>query len=420
MSASPTILLLGTVDTKSDEIAFLRQCIEQAGGRSLVMDVGVLGRGDFTPDIANIEVAAAAGVTLQQAAASGDENTSMTVMAQGASLLATQLHAQGRIAGLLALGGTMGTDLALDVANALPLGFPKVLVSTISYSHLLPPERIPADLIMVLWVGGLYGLNSLCRSALSQAAGAVTGACRSVLAPRFEPPMIGMTSLGSSVLTYMKTLKPELEKRGYELAVFHTTGMGGRAFEALAGQGRFVAVMDFCLQELVNHLGGSCVTAGPGRLLGAARAGVPQIVAPGATDMLDYPAWAEPPTRFAGRAGHAHNRLIASVCIDPAMRRVVARAIADRLGQATGPTVLLVPTQGVEGWDRPGQPLHDPEGLTVLIDEIRGAVRPNTRLVELNAHINDPSFAQAALEIFDGWVTEGRIPRAAAAVDVTY
>src|ERR1019366_7103915 len=135
MSASPTILLLGTVDTKSDEIAFLRQCIEQAGGRSLVMDVGVLGRGDFTPDIANIEVAAAAGVTLQQAAASGDENTSMTVMAQGASLLATQLHAQGRIAGLLALGGTMGTDLALDVTNALPLGFPKVLVSTISYSH---------------------------------------------------------------------------------------------------------------------------------------------------------------------------------------------------------------------------------------------------------------------------------------------
>lgn len=420
MSASPTILLLGTVDTKSDEIAFLRQCIEQAGGRSLVMDVGVLGRGDFTPDIANIEVAAAAGVTLQQAAASGDENTSMTVMAQGASLLATQLHAQGRIAGLLALGGTMGTDLALDVANALPLGFPKVLVSTISYSHLLPPERIPADLIMVLWVGGLYGLNSLCRSALSQAAGAVTGACRSVLAPRFEHPMIGMTSLGSSVLTYMKTLKPELEKRGYELAVFHTTGMGGRAFEALAGQGRFVAVMDFCLQELVNHLGGSCVTAGSGRLLGAGRAGVPQIVAPGATDMLDYPAWAEPPTRFAGRAGHAHNRLIASVCIDPAMRRVVARAIADRLGQATGPTVLLVPTQGVEGWDRPGQPLHDPEGLTVLVNEMRGAVRPNTRLVELDAHINDPSFAQAALEIFDGWVAEGRIPRAAAAVDATH
>lgn len=420
MSASPTILLLGTVDTKSDEIAFLRQCIEQAGGRSLVMDVGVLGRGDFTPDIANIEVAAAAGVTLQQAAASGDENTSMTVMAQGASLLATQLHAQGRIAGLLALGGTMGTDLALDVANALPLGFPKVLVSTISYSHLLPPERIPADLIMVLWVGGLYGLNSLCRSALSQAAGAVTGACRSVLAPRFEHPMIGMTSLGSSVLTYMKTLKPELEKRGYELAVFHTTGMGGRAFEALAGQGRFVAVMDFCLQELVNHLGGSCVTAGPGRLLGAGRAGVPQIVAPGATDMLDYPAWAEPPTRFAGRAGHAHNRLIASVCIDPAMRRVVARAIADRLGQATGPTVLLVPTQGVEGWDRPGQPLHDPEGLTVLVDEMRGTVHPNTRLVELDAHINDPSFAQAALEIFDGWVAEGRIPRAAAAVDATH
>ena len=420
MSTAPTILLLGTVDTKGDEIAFLRQCIEQAGCRALVMDVSVLGRGGFAPDIANTEVAAAAGMTLQQAAASGNENTSMRVMAQGASLLATQLHAQGRIAGQLALGGTMGTDLSLDVANALPLGFPKVLVSTISYSHLLPPERIPPELMMVLWVGGLYGLNSLCRSALSQAAGAVTGACRSALAPRFERPMVGMTSLGSSVLTYMKTLKPELDKRGYELAVFHTTGMGGRAFEALASQGRFVVVMDFCLQELVNHLGGSCVTAGPDRLLGAGRAGVPQIVAPGATDMLDYPAWAEPPARFEGRARHAHNRLIASVSIDPAMRRVVARAIADRLGQATGPTVLLVPTQGVEGWDRSGQPLHDPEGLTALVDEMRVAVRPNTRLVELDVHINDPAFAQAALEVFDQWVAQGRIPRVVVTVDVAH
>jgi uncharacterized protein (UPF0261 family) len=203
---------------------------------------------------------------------------------------------------VLALGGTMGTDLALDVANALPLGFPKVLVSTIAYSHLLPSERIAPDLIMVLWAGGLYGLNSLCRSALSQAAGAVLGACRSVVAPSPGRPMVGMTSLGSSVLGYMKLLKPELERRGYELAVFHSTGMGGHAFETLAAQGRFVAVMDLCLQELVNDLGGSCVTAGADRLLGAGRAGVPQIVAPGATDMVDYPAWAGIPERFQGRA----------------------------------------------------------------------------------------------------------------------
>ena len=404
-----TILIVGTVDTKSDEIAFMRDVIQRAGGRTLVMDVGVLGQGGFEPDIPNTEVALSAGVALQDVIASDDENIAMTLMARGAAMLSTQLHAQRRIDGLLVLGGTMGTDLALDVANALPLGFPKVVVSTISYSPLLPPERIPPDLIMVLWAGGLYGLNALCRSALSQAAGAALGAAHSAIAPRFERPLVGMTSLGSSALTYMKTLKPELERRGFDLAVFHSTGMGGRAFEALAAQGRFVAVMDFCLQELVNHLGGSCVTAGPDRLRIAGRAGVPQIVAPGATDMLDFPAWGDAPASAATRPRRDHNRLIASVCIDSDMRRAVGRAIGSRLAESAGPTCLLLPMQGVEGWDRPGQPLHDPEGLAAFVDEARRAAPPNVELVELDAHINDPAFADAALRVFDRWVTEGRI-----------
>src|SRR5450830_1306038 len=357
MKAPPCILLIGTVDTKSDEMAYLRDCITQAGGRTLVLDVGVLGRGGFVPDISNHQVAEAAGVTLDQVIASGDENTSMVLMARGATVIGERLLAEGRISGVLALGGTMGTDLALDVMNALPLGFPKVLLSTIAYSHLLPAERIPPDLIMVLWAGGLYGLNSLCKSALSQAAGAVMGACHSVVAPDRQRPMVGMTSLGSSALVYMKRLKPELERRG---------------FEALAASGRFVAVMDFSLQELVNHMAGSCVTAGADRLRGAGRAAVPQIVAPGATDMVDYAAWAARPEGYAGRAEHAHNRLLSSISISPEMRRRVAREITSRLGEAQGPTVLLLPTQGIEGWDRPGEPLHDPEGLAALVDELQG------------------------------------------------
>ena len=407
----PTILLIGTVDTKSDEIAFLRDCVAQLGARARVMDVGVLGRGGLTPDISNVEVAAAAGVTRQQVMDSGDENSSMTLMARGAALLATQGHLQGRFDGLLALGGTMGTDLALDVAQALPLGVPKVVLSTIAYSHLIPPDRVPPDLIMRLWAGGLYGLNRLCKAALAQAAGAVVGACQAARAlPVDARPVIGMTSLGSSALHYMKHLKPALEARGYELAVFHTTGMGGRAFEDLAAQGFFAAVMDFSLQELVNDMGGSCVTSGPTRLLGAGRAGVPQIVAPGATDMVDFPAWGLPPPRWADRPVHAHNRLIASVCIDPAMRREVAREIGQRLAQATGPVTLLLPVQGIEGWDRPGEPMHDPEGLAALVDELPRAAAANTRVQVLDAHINDTAFADAALAVLDMWVLEGRVP----------
>jgi len=408
------ILLVGTADTKRDELAFMRERLHALGATCLLMDVGVLAPGDVPVDIAHHEVAAAAGSSLQAVIASGDENSAMTTMAAGAATIAARLHAEGRIQGLLALGGTMGTDLAFDVAAALPLGVPKVVVSTVAYSHLIPPERITPDLIMVLWAGGLYGLNSLCQSALSQACGAVVGAARAAMPPRADRPLVGITSLGKSCLAYMVSLKPALEARGYEVAVFHTTGMGGRAFEALAEAGRFCAVMDFSLQELANHLGGSVVTAGAGRLTGAGASGTPQIVAPGAVDMVDFPAWQPVPASLAGRAVHVHNRLIASATSAAPLRRTIAREIAARLAAAHGPTCLLLPTRGIEQWDRPGEPLHDAQGLDAFIDEMRAAVAPGTHCVELDAHINDAAFCEAALQVFDAWVDGGLIARGVA------
>jgi len=407
----PVILIVGTVDTKSDEIGFMREQVLAAGGQALIMDVGVLAQGRVIPDMANTDVAKAAGVTLQQVIDSGDENSAMALMALGASNLASQLHREGRMDGLLVLGGTMGTDLALDVASSLPLGVPKVVLSTVAFSPLLPPDRMPPDLMMVLWAGGLYGLNSLCQSALAQAAGAAVGACRVARVPRFERPVVGMTSLGSSCLRYMVHLKTELDQRGFDLAVFHTTGMGGRAFESLAAQGQFACVMDFSLQEMVNQMGGSVVSAGPDRLMGAGLKGVPMIVAPGATDLVDYPAWGEMPARFAGRPSHDHNRLIASVGIDIPMRRELARELARRLRQARGPAHLLLPLQGIEEWDRPGAPLHDPAGLAALFAELDVCDLGAAKVSRVNAHINDAAFATHALTVFDAWLAQGLIPK---------
>ncbi|WP_295520566.1 Tm-1-like ATP-binding domain-containing protein [Limnohabitans sp. Rim8] len=409
---SPIILIVGTVDTKSDEIGYLREQVLSAGGQALIMDVGVLAKGQLIPDIANTAVAAAAGVTLQQVMDSGDENSAMALMAQGASALAAQLQREGRMDGLLVLGGTMGTDLALDVASSLPMGVPKVVLSTVAFSPLLPPERMPPDLMMVLWAGGLYGLNSLCQSALAQAAGAVVGACRVARVPRFERPVVGMTSLGSSCLKYMVQLQPELDKRGFDLAVFHTTGMGGRAFESLAAQGQFACVMDFSLQEMVNQLGGSVVSAGPDRLMGAGLKGVPMLVAPGATDLVDYPAWGQMPERFAGRPSHDHNRLIASVTIDADMRREFARQLSSRLRQACGPVHLLLPLQGIQEWDRPGAPLHDPEGLAVLMAECSQCDWGAVEVSHINAHINDAAFVHQVLAVFDDWLDRGLVKKA--------
>lgn len=405
----PVVLLIGTADTKSDELLYLRERMLEAGARVKVMDVGVLEPGRFQPDISNEEVATAGGVSLATVRDCGDENQAMNIMARGASTLAAKLHSEGRVDGMLALGGSMGTDLALDVAAALPIGCPKVLLSTIAHSQLIAPQRITPDLIVMLWAGGLYGLNSLCRAALSQAAGAVVGACLNVERPLVERPMVGITSFGKSCLRYMVTLKPALEARGYEVAVFHTTGMGGRAYEALAGQGRFCAVFDFSLQEISNHLGGSCVSAGPDRLTGAGSAGVPQLVAPGAVDMIDYPAWGDPPQGLSGRSSHVHNRLIASSSLSSPMRRRVAQEIGRRLALANGPTCLLVPTQGLHAWDREGQPLHDSQGLQAFVAEMRSQVSSQTAYHEIDAHINDDAFAWAALDVFDDWVRRGMV-----------
>lgn len=404
------VLVIGACDTKSDELRFVRDCLEAAGGEALIMDVGVLGPPSLAPDVCNHEVAAAAASTLAEIAAGGDENRAMAKMAEGAARLARRLNAAGRVQGVLILGGTMGTDLALDVAAALPLGVPKLVVSTIAFSHLIPPQRIAPDLMMILWAGGLYGLNTICKAVLSQAAGAVLGACRTAVAPRYTRPLVGMSSLGKSCLHYMVGLKPALEARGYEVVVFHTTGMGGRAFEALAAQRKFAAVMDFSLQEISNQVHGSVVNSGADRLQAAGRAGIPQLVAPGAADMIDLPAWQALPQQYRNRPWHAHNRLIASVMATTEERRDTARRIAEQLAGARGPTALLLPRRGIQEWDRAGAALHDAPGLAAFFDELRAQVRPPVRLIELDAHINDPEFIDAVLAVFDAWIREGIVP----------
>ena len=406
------ILLIGTCDTKADEIVFLRSVMEGQGATVAIMDVGVLGKPRFTADFPNEEVAAAAGTTIADIAGYGDENAAMTRVAQGAVALTRRLFAQGRVQGMIALGGSMGTDLALDVAACLPIGTPKFVVSTIAFSHLLPPDRIPADVMMILWSGGLYGLNSICRAVLSQAAGAVVGAARATTSPKGGRPRIGMTSLGKSCLSYMVHLTPALIARGYEPVVFHATGMGGRAFADLASQGAFACVLDLCTQEVNNHLQGSVVTSGASRLTAAGLAGVPQIVAPGATDMVDFPTWAGPATKHKDRPYHAHNRLIASITTPPDDRRALARLMGDQLAAATAPVTVILPLKGIQAWDQPGEPLHEPESLAAFIDEFRRAIRPPARLIELEAHINDQAFAEAVLTVLDDWIATGIVAKA--------
>ena len=306
----------------------------------------------------------------------------------------------------------MGTDLALDVCQALPLGVPKYIVSTVAFSPLIPADRLSPDIQMILWAGGLYGLNSVCKSSLSQGAGAVLGAARAVEKPGTTKPVVGMTSLGSSCLSYMKLLKPALESRGYEVAIFHATGMGGMAYEKIASQGGFVCVMDFALCELGNLLAGSVVNAGTDRMLNAGKAGIPQLIAPGCLDLIDFAGWQDIPDQYNDRPFHAHNRLIKSSALNNEERRETAREIAKRLAASNTPAHVILTTQGIEEWDKPGEPAHDPQGLDAFLDEMRNAIKPPVKLTEVDAHINDQAFADTALKIFDAWVADGTVKSA--------
>jgi uncharacterized protein (UPF0261 family) len=406
-----TILVVGTYDTKDDELTYIADVIRAQGGGVLTMDVSVLGDPSAPTDLSKHDVASEGGHSIQEAIGSGDENQAMQIMAKGAAALALRLHREGRFDGVLVLGGTMGTDLALDLCAALPLGVPKYIVSTVSFSPLIPPERLAADVQMILWAGGLYGLNSVCKASLSQAAGAVLGAARSVELPRRDRPLIGMTSFGKTVLRYMVALKPALEERGFEVAVFHATGMGGRAFESLAAEGAFAAVMDFAPQEVGNHLMGSSISAGADRMTNAGRRGIPQMVAPGCYDLVDFVGWQDAPAKVAGQQLHAHNRLLSSVMMTAGQRREMAGAMCEKLGQATGPTVLFLPEDGCNEWDRAGGPLSDPEGLAAFVTAIRERCPPNVSLIPLAAHINDAAFAERVMDVFDGWLEDGTVPR---------
>ena len=408
MSIDKTILIIGTFDTKDDELGYVRSCITAQGGAALTMDVSVLGDPSSPTDFSKHAVAQEGSHTIAEAIDSGDENHAMQIMAKGASLLTQRLVRERRVDGVIILGGSMGTDLALDVCNAVPMGVPKYIVSTVSFSPLLPPERIPADVQMILWAGGLYGLNSICKSSLSQAAGAVLGAASAVAPPQWDRPLIGMTSFGKTILHYMVHLKPALEARGYEVAVFHATGMGGRAFESLAAEGAFACVMDFATQEIGNHMFGG-LSAGADRMTNAGMTATPQLIAPACYDLCDLAGHQPLPPAFEGYEAHDHNRLLKAVMLDTDQRRAVARAHCEKLAIAEGPTHVFLPTAGLNEWDRPGAPLHDADGLAAFCDTFIAECPKSVPLDVMDCHINDPAFCSRVLEVFDEWVAAGKI-----------
>ena len=397
------IIVIGTLDTRGEEIRYLADRIEENGFEPLVMDVGVLGTVPFEPFITRDSVARAAGTSIADIIALGHEGKAMSVMAAGCSKILEDFYKKGQLQGVIAAGGSMSTSLALEAMQTLPMGLPKLILSTIAFSSLVSPELVCADLAMMLWPGGLYGLNTISRRVLDSAAGSISGSATAHMRQEETTrKVVGITSLGTSQLKFVETLKPALEQRGYEVAVFHTVGMGGKAFEEAVSAGLIDVALDLSLVELVDFVNGGATTSGKDRLKAAARKGIPQIVAAGGIGHFLWFSGKPLPPKFQNRKHHRHNQLLTIVVAEKNDKAKVGKLVAERLNLASGPTAVIIPMRGwIEGDRHPKSPFHDKEGGETFSQALKAKLKPGIKVMELDCHINDAIFCDVVLELFD-------------------
>ncbi len=395
--AAKTVALLGTLDTKGEEFDFLRQQIRAAGLATLAIDAGVLDPPPFQPEVLREDVASAGGASLEQLLAEKDRGKSIEVMAAGARKWARRLCDEGRIHGLISLGGSAGTTIGTAAMRALPVGFPKVMVSTLASGNTRPFVGTK-DIMMYYPILDIAGLNFLSRRILRNAAAAIVGmVLQEEAASRPERPVVAATMFGVTTPCVTKA-REMLEKRGFEVLVFHATGTGGQAMESLISDGVIHAVLDITTTELADELVGGILSAGPDRLTAAGAAGIPQVVCPGAIDMVNFGPMDSVPEKFRHRNLYAHNPNVTLMRTTPEECAELGRITAQRLNAAKGPVTFVMPLRGVSAIDLPGKPFHSPRADVAFLAALKQELDSRVKLVEVDAHINDERFAAEVVE----------------------
>lgn len=395
---SPTVVLVGTLDTKGEEFAFLRSCIESCGLETLTVDVGVLGDSPFTPDISRATVAAAANEDLGVLIARKDRGRSVQTMAMGAGATILHLYEQGAIQGIVSLGGSAGTTIATAAMRKLPVGFPKLMVSTLASGDIKPYVGT-TDICMMYSVVDIAGLNAVSRKILRNAAAAICGmVTRREVDLSAERPAIAATMFGVTT-PCVTAARHRLEERGYEVLVFHATGSGGQAMEQLIQDGAFQGSLDVTTTELADELVGGVLSAGPHRLEAAGLKGIPQVVSPGAIDMVNFGPMDSVPSQFRTRNLYAHNPTVTLMRTTPEECAQIGHITATKLNSARGPVTMVIPLQGVSAIDKPGEAFYWPEALAAYRCALKETLSPAIKVVELDAHINDEAFAHAAADL---------------------
>lgn len=391
-----TLAVLGTLDTKGAEHAYVADLIRQRGHQVLLIDVGTLGAPTVTPDIPRTEVAAAAGVDCAALTARRDRGEAVAAMSRGAPVVLSRLAAEGRIDGVISLGGGGGTAIATAGMRALPVGFPKLMVSTLASGNVAPYVDVK-DIVMFPAVVDVAGLNRLSRVLLARAAGALCGMVEARPVVDTGKPLIVASQFGNTT-PCIERARARLEAAGYEVVVFAATGTGGRTLESLVETGLVAGVLDVTTTEWADELVGGVLGAGPTRLEAAARRGVPAVVSTGCLDMVNFGPPDSVPARFAQRQFYPHNPQVTLMRTTPAENAQLGRILAEKLNLSTGPVTVLLPLRGGSVISAPGGPFHDPEADAALFAALEAGLRTDIPVRKLDCAINDPAFADACAD----------------------
>ncbi len=391
-----TIALLGTMDTKGDEHAYVAELIRQRGHDVLVIDTGTLDAPRLKADISREEVAAAGGGDAARLAAGRDRGEAVATMTRGAPVVLSRLAAEGRIHGVISLGGGGGTAIGTAAMRALPVGFPKVMVSTLASGNVAPYVDVK-DIVMIPSVVDVAGLNRISRMLLARAAGAICGMVEMKPPAAEDRPVVAATQFGNTT-PCIDRARRRIEAEGYEVMVFAAVGTGGRTMESLIEAGMVSAVLDLTTTEWADELVGGILGAGPTRLDAAPRTGVPAVVSTGCLDMVNFGPPESVPEKFRGRRFYQHNPQVTLMRTTPEENAELGRILARKLNASTGPVAVVLPMKGLSLIGAPGGPFHDPAADAALHDTLLKELRPDIRRRTMDCAINDPEFADACVE----------------------
>jgi uncharacterized protein (UPF0261 family) len=390
------IAVIGTLDTKGHEVAYLRDLIRARGWDTWVIDPGVLDEPSVEADFTRQEVARAGGAELAALIAAGDKGRAIQTMIDGTRTIVVRLYAAGRLGGVIAVGGGQGTAIGTTAMQALPIGVPKVMVSTMaSGRNVFEPYVGTADVTLMHSVADILGVNAVTRKVFTNAAAAVVAMAEaSESVEESDKVVLGATMLGLTTPCVLWA-KELLDAWGYELVAFHPNGTGGRSMERLIEEGLIQGVLDISTQELTGHVCHGLFDAGPTRMTAAGKRGLPQVVTPGGTDYIVLGPLSSLSEEQRSRPLIVHNPNITLIRTARDEMAEIGRLMARRLNEARGPAAVLVPLGGFSYSDRPGHAFYDPEADAALIEALEAGLAPRVELLKVDAHINAPAFAEA-------------------------